>query len=74
MATVLVRVDKGGHRARALWTRHTWSARYRDPATGAPTRTRCGQWPDRNNSTVDTRGVQGEVRDCVTCARLGGRS
>lgn len=64
MKTYLVRVDRGGHRATAHWTRHAL-----DPLDNR--RMLCGIRPDSVNITDDEPGTQGVVRTCQRCAKRG---
>jgi hypothetical protein len=56
---ILARVDKGGHRAYARWTRHVL-----DPQDNR--RMLCGAHP---TYPVADGPAQGEVRECQRCKR-----
>jgi hypothetical protein len=60
-ATILIRRGAWGRSRRPLWTRHILKP------SGA---TICGLVPSRNESVADGPAVQGDVRECQTCANL----
>jgi hypothetical protein len=61
-ATILIRRGAWGRSRRPLWTRHILK-----PSAA----TICGLVPSRNESVADGPAVQGDVRECQTCANLG---
>ncbi len=60
-ATILIRRGAWGRSRRPLWTRHILK-----PSAA----TICGLVPSRNESVADGPAVQGDVRECQTCANL----